>query len=122
MSEDTSKIIKIIIAIMLAITLLICLTFIINTGFKHEEPLVYITRTGNCYHSADCGYLWSSSIAIGKNQAIDKGYRACSRCGGKSTETITTNNYGASFGIALLVETISAFIGLFIYGKIKKET
>lgn len=122
MSEDTSKIIKIIIAIMLAITLLICLTFIINTGFKHEESLVYITRTGSCYHSADCGYLWSSSIAIGKNQAIDKGYRACSRCGGKSTETITTNNYGASFGIALLVEMISAFIGLFIYGKIKKET
>ena len=41
---------------------------------------VYITKTGDCYHSSDCGYLSRSKIAISKSTAINTGYRPCSRC------------------------------------------
>lgn len=41
---------------------------------------VYVTKTGDCYHSGDCGYLSRSKIAIEKSSALLQGYRACSRC------------------------------------------
>lgn len=41
---------------------------------------VYITKTGDCYHSSSCGYLSRSKIAISKSSALSQGYRACSRC------------------------------------------
>lgn len=41
---------------------------------------VYITKTGDCYHSSNCGYLSRSKIAISKSSALTQGYRACSRC------------------------------------------
>ena len=41
---------------------------------------VYITKTGDCYHSSGCGYLSRSKIAISKSTAINTGYRPCSRC------------------------------------------
>lgn len=47
-----------------------------------REPKVYITQTGNHYHSKDCHYL-RSKIAIGLYQAQERGYSACSYCGGE---------------------------------------
>ena len=41
---------------------------------------VYITKTGDCYHSSGCRYLSRSQIAISKSSAISRGYRACSVC------------------------------------------
>ena len=41
---------------------------------------VYITKTGDCYHSSGCGYLSRSKIAISKSTAINTAYRPCSRC------------------------------------------
>lgn len=41
---------------------------------------VYITKTGDCYHSSGCGYLSRSKIAVSKSSAINDGYRPCSRC------------------------------------------
>lgn len=54
-----------------------------------SQPRVYVTRTGDHYHSSSCQYLHSSKIAKGRQQAIDEGYYACSACGGKSSGTIT---------------------------------
>ena len=51
---------------------------------QRKEPRVYITATGECYHSWNCSYLGYSKIEIGKYEAIAEGYRACSRCGGIS--------------------------------------
>ena len=44
-----------------------------------DSMIVYITRTGECYHRAGCSYLRMSKIPIQLNQAR-KYYRPCSRC------------------------------------------
>lgn len=41
---------------------------------------VYVTRTGEKYHSAGCSYLSQSCYEISYSDAIDQGYTACSRC------------------------------------------
>lgn len=41
---------------------------------------VYITRTGEKYHSYGCQYLRQSCIAIDKDDAIAQGYSPCSKC------------------------------------------
>lgn len=41
---------------------------------------VYVTKSGECYHSGSCSYLRSSKIAITLQSATDQGYRPCSRC------------------------------------------
>lgn len=41
---------------------------------------VYITKTGAKYHSGGCQYLRRSSILIELNDALDRGYTACSKC------------------------------------------
>lgn len=49
---------------------------------KHyrQEAIVYVTRTGSKYHTADCSYLRYSSIPMKKSEALAEGYSACSRC------------------------------------------
>lgn len=58
-----------------------------------EEPKVYVTQYGDCYHSYDCSYLHSSKIPKGKNQAKQQGYRVCSRCYGTASGTIEVTYY-----------------------------
>ena len=58
-----------------------------------EEPRVYVTNYGDCYHSSDCSYLHSSMIAKGKDKAKEQGYRACSRCYGIASGTIEVTYY-----------------------------
>ena len=58
-----------------------------------EEARVYVTNYGDCYHSSDCSYLYSSRNAIGKNKARSQGYYACSRCNGISSGTIDVTYY-----------------------------
>lgn len=41
---------------------------------------VYITKTGECYHTGSCSYLRQSKIAVTLEYAVNRGYRACSRC------------------------------------------
>ena len=60
-----------------------------------EEPCVYITKTGKCYHSPSCHYLTNSTKACGLYKAQSRELRACSYCGGKSYETITVEYYEA---------------------------
>ena len=110
-------IIIIITIVALFIGIIVALTFAINIAFQHEEPLVYITRTGEKYHSEDCGYLWASSIPIGLYQAKQAGYTMCSRCGGKAIGTIIVNNYGASFAISFLAILVLIILFLIIYNK-----
>ena len=43
------------------------------------DTIVYITRTGECYHRDGCSYL-KSRIEVTLQYAVDHGYRACSRC------------------------------------------
>ena len=58
-----------------------------------EEPKVYVTNYGDCYHSSDCSYLHSSRKAKGKDKAQEQGYRACSKCYGVANGTIELTYY-----------------------------
>ena len=44
------------------------------------DAVVYITKTGECYHSSGCSSLKKSKIETTLQSAIDRGYRACSKC------------------------------------------
>lgn len=44
------------------------------------DTVVYITRTGACFHRAGCRYLAKSCFSIYRSQAVARGYRACSKC------------------------------------------
>ena len=56
--------------------------FTVTADDTAREPKVYITNTGEFYHSKDCHYL-QSKIPIGLYQAKERGYSACSYCGGE---------------------------------------
>ncbi|HCQ91332.1 MULTISPECIES: hypothetical protein [unclassified Clostridium] len=45
------------------------------------STVVYITKTGEKYHSDGCGYLSRSKIEITLENAMNRGYTPCSRCG-----------------------------------------
>lgn len=89
----------------------------------HYESKVYITNDGYCYHSGSCGYLYSSRIAIGRQQAIEQGYRACSVCHGYSSVSIyiegtkgtnAENHYLES--IACVFFGVTLWLGIFLHG------
>ena len=44
------------------------------------DTVVYITKTGKCYHSDGCSSLSKSKIETTLQKAVDKGYTACSKC------------------------------------------
>lgn len=51
-----------------------------NTGYRNGGTIVYVTRTGECYHRISCGSLWNSCISTTLKEAVYDGYRACQRC------------------------------------------
>ena len=100
-----------------------------STSYETEtvtatEPRVYVTSYGEKYHSNGCQYLYKSAHAMGKQEAISKGYTACSKCGGRSSGTITvtytkkvevdntTKNIWGAIAIAVLTTPLAY---LFIY-------
>lgn len=110
MKMERKRVVKFILIILAIIGVNILATFLINLFFfQHTEGLVYKTRTGHCYHSVGCGYLHSSAIAIGIEQAKKSSLRACSRCRGMPCGTTVVNNYFASWVVFV---SIVAIIGI----------
>lgn len=79
------------------------------------EPRVYVTTYGEKYHSGGCSYLSKSAIPIGKQEAISKGYTACSRCGGKASGTIDVK-YTKQVEVDGTAKNIWGAIGLSVLG------
>ena len=52
----------------------------VSTDADKSDPIVYATRTGECYHRSHCGYLRKSKIPMKLSEAR-KRYRPCSKCG-----------------------------------------
>jgi len=52
----------------------------LTTFAASGNTTVYVTRTGEKYHSNGCQYLRKSQIAISLQDAVNSGYDACSRC------------------------------------------
>lgn len=44
------------------------------------EVIVYITETGQKYHTADCSYLKKTPTGLDLVEALEQGYEPCSRC------------------------------------------
>ena len=51
---------------------------------------VYITNTGEKYHSSGCRYLSKSKNSISLSDALNQGYEACKVC--KPTQTVKTES------------------------------
>lgn len=51
----------------------------LNNNIDKKTEIVYVANTGFKYHKGNCSYLKSRN-AITKEQAIQQGYSACSRC------------------------------------------
>jgi hypothetical protein len=62
-----------------AIWIVLLLILICSVLFA-EDPIVYITKTCEKYHTATCSYLRKSKIPISLSDAIRQGYTPCSRC------------------------------------------
>lgn len=62
--------------------LILAVFFLCSPAFAASNggETVYITRTGECYHMGNCGYLRKSKIEITLSDAVSRGYRPCSRC------------------------------------------
>lgn len=87
-------------------------------SYRVQEPRVYVTEHGVCYHAYDCHYLRQSALEKGMCRAESEGYRACSYCGGtpngvideayykKEMEDATDKVYKKSFSCACAVLTL----------------
>ncbi len=51
-----------------------------NKGGGGEDPTVYVTNTGEKYHTANCRYLNESKRAIKLSEAKAQGYIPCKVC------------------------------------------
>ena len=51
-----------------------------EAGFKNEDEVVYITRTGKKYHRDGCSSLKKSKILISLKEARKRGYSPCAKC------------------------------------------
>ena len=47
---------------------------------QKQEITVYVTKTGDCYHSGDCSHLRQSKVPTTLEAAKAQGYRRCSKC------------------------------------------
>ncbi|HMG88832.1 MAG TPA: hypothetical protein VK589_02195 [Chryseolinea sp.] len=56
---------------------------------QDQKHVVYITRTGEKYHTSTCQYLRQSKIEIELAKAKERGYSACSVC---KPDADTTND------------------------------
>lgn len=53
------------------------------------DTVVYITKTGKCYHNDGCSSLRSSKIETTLQNAVDKGLKPCSKCNPSSIDAAT---------------------------------
>ncbi len=45
-----------------------------------QEMIVYVTKTGKCYHKKTCGCLRDSKMSITLGNALKHDYEECSKC------------------------------------------
>ena len=55
-------------------------TYTEPTGEIIETFVCYTTLYGECYHSSECGSLWNSSFKTTVYEAVNDGYKPCSKC------------------------------------------
>ncbi len=71
---------KIICAIVFSFVFMVAATPPVQVSAADGTTTVYITKTGEKYHTGKCSYLKKSKIEISLEDAVDQGYDPCSRC------------------------------------------
>lgn len=75
----------------LLLLFIFCTIFLASLYLAYNgDTIVYVTRTGECYHRDGCSYL-KSKIEMTLEEAVISGYRACSRCCPPSLDLSTDN-------------------------------
>ncbi|MDR1252866.1 MAG: hypothetical protein LBK62_12005 [Treponema sp.] len=62
---------------------LIIAVFVLIAGAVYaasRNTTVYITRTGEKYHTERCASVRNSKIAVSLGEAVSRGYEPCKRC------------------------------------------
>jgi hypothetical protein len=59
---------------------LVAVSFVLAQTALAADATVYVTKSGEKYHSASCPYLGKSSVAMPLEKARGAGYAPCSRC------------------------------------------
>jgi methylphosphotriester-DNA--protein-cysteine methyltransferase len=62
---------------------LIIAVFVLIAGTVYaasRNTTVYITRTGEKYHTERCASVRNSKIAVSLGEAVSRGYEPCKRC------------------------------------------
>jgi endonuclease G len=65
----------------IVILAIIMVSLIAATGYAAaRDTVVYITNTGEKYHTERCASVKNSKISISLGEAVSKGYDPCKRC------------------------------------------
>lgn len=72
------------------------------------DTIVYITKSGECYHTSGCSSLRKSKIETTLQNAVDKGLRPCSKCKPGSLDATSTTSTASSQTVSKTTTTKAA--------------
>ena len=64
---------------LILIIILVCMITVVGYA-AGQDTIVYITKTGEKYHTERCSSLKKSKISISLGEAVAKGYEPCKLC------------------------------------------
>ena len=64
---------------LILIIILVCMIAVVGYA-AGQDTIVYITKTGEKYHTGQCSSLKKSKISISLGEAVAKGYEPCKLC------------------------------------------
>jgi len=82
------KIFAVITVVLIAVESIIIGDMDVNAAGASGDTTVYVTRTGDRYHSAHCGILSKGYTTMTLQEAIDSGYKPCDLCQSVALDTI----------------------------------
>ncbi len=70
----------------------ITLFLVVGLRCQSQVQQVYITQTGEKYHTSSCRYLKESKIETTLEKALESGYEACKVCKPNTVNSINSTN------------------------------
>ena len=74
------KNVKVLCAVVFSFAFIVASTPVVEVQAATGTTTVYVTKTGEKYHTSGCSYLRKSKIEKDLSTAVDEGYEPCSRC------------------------------------------
>lgn len=109
----------VIITLIAIVTAVLLLTYIPYRNTRLTGDTVYVTRTGECYHTISCQYLQKSKIPMDVAEAVYN-YRPCSKCYARYYDTDRPiMPFGAYAARMLGAEAVAAIVVMAVYGIVR---